>query len=183
MARVLYRDDHVTVTACQGKDRDADPSVTANFTDPYSAEAEQRLGKTWSYVSMIVTVTLHGAPIAERARFGIEHGHLDATTDRDAWDRSPADYRPEDDTIILGSPLTETILEALTATEEWLTTIGNNAAMLRAVWAWADPNAVREVDTTITADWVLCGELGHWEDDGTPFRCTDERGHEGEHNQ
>ena len=190
-ARILYRDDHVTVTAYMGKDQDEDPDgpdgpgFTATFTEPYSAEAEQRLGNTWRYVSMTAIVTLNDVVISGAVCYGVEHGHLDADTDRDAWEWRPADYRTADDTHILGSPLSEAITDALGQAEKWLHTVGNDAAMLRAAWAWADPNAVHDIGIglDITADWVLCLELGHWEDDGTPFRCTDERGHDGDHNQ
>ena len=127
------------------------------------AEFRQHLANgDLEYVGMAVTVTYAGAEIAGDSLWGLEHGQV-GTVGRggyvgpgnpgepiitDAWEITPADYGPavpgvHTGTVVMGSPLSGVISEAIGNALEWAGAHGNDEmrSALLAAEAWADPNA------------------------------------------
>ena len=135
-SRELYADDAVRVFGRMVPDYDDSPRDYDCYDADDIANWET---DEWSFVGMLVSVSLRGVEIAGAGLWSVEHGHICEGVVADAWVLEPAEY-PAPDTVVMSSALSGVACDALDAAREWLTSIGAPTDVLAAAVAHFDPN-------------------------------------------
>lgn len=153
--RTLFERGLLTVVGTMEQDDDSSPT-DQDFED----EAQERDYVTrfnngeWIFVGMVVSVRWNGVEIGTDSLWGIEHGTVAQGVVANAWELTPAEH-PKPNTVMMGSPLSGVVSEALDRAAEWVDSLGmepNAEGITGALFTarqWAEPITVGPAPLTI----------------------------------
>lgn len=141
--RELFKDGDLEIVSYMEEDGDSSP-LDEDWPTNGNIDAWKR--DDWCYVYMRVVISWRGYPIGEHGMGGIAHGYLGEQdmdgndVNADAWENIPAKH--VGGAVIMGSPLSNVVEDALINAAEWLESVcGENAAnALVKADAWANKN-------------------------------------------
>jgi hypothetical protein len=130
-----------TRTLWQSSDDDVTPLITIE-AEMSGSDRRWPVRDGHRIVGMTVGVSVNGVTVGEDDLWGVQHGTGTDGAEADAWELTPAEY-PSPGAVIMGSPLSGVVVEALATAQHWLTEVGAGQdvqAALTAALLWADPN-------------------------------------------
>lgn len=154
-SRALFTNGSLTVVGNMEQDGDASPTEQdfENAEQEYEVLSRFSRGE-WHYVGMIVSVRWNDREIGTNDLWGIEHGTVVTGVVADAWQLTPATH-PDDNVVMMASPLSGVISEALADADRWVESLlvepagGGVHAALAAAHQWAEPLTVASNDSGV----------------------------------
>lgn len=141
--RELFNSDGVLVRASMVYDEDG--NSTPEYEDPADrVDYERRRDNgDFVFVGLKVEVWVRDVMLGDDDLWGIEHGQVAEDVTADAWELTPARY-PAPNTVVMGSPLSGVVCDALACAEANLVKLGAPVEVLAPALRWADPNAEQQ---------------------------------------